>query len=95
MTFFENLKMKRLKKQITGHYHNMVPSKKNGKQTEFCIKCVSWDTVWPIFKAHESFCCANFDEILCPNAACPQKAAHDEYIRLKNKLNSELKQKVK
>jgi hypothetical protein len=79
------LKLKRAERKITGYYHNMVPCRRNGKQTVFCIDKNVWDTMWLFFKAKETRLCSHFDEKICSKAGCPQKQAHDRYMALLDK----------
>lgn len=89
------MKLARAKRKITGRFHNMSPRLINGRQTQFCIKKNVWDTMWPFCKAWETRLCPHIDEEQCSVLDCSQKAAHDEYMKLKNSLQGVSQQKVK
>ncbi len=90
------MKLGRARRKITGHFHNMVSCRIiNGKQTQFCINKNVWDTEWLFFKAWETRLCQHIDEEQCSVLNCPQKAAHDKYMKLKNSLQGVAKQKEK
>ncbi len=76
------LKLKHAERKITGRFYNMVPRRRNGKQTVFCINKNVWDTMWPFFKAKETRLCVHFNEKQCSKTDCPQKLAHDRYMAL-------------
>lgn len=89
------IKFAQAKRKITGHFHNMSPRLINRRQTQFCIKKNVWDTMWPFCKAWETRLCQHIDEEQCSVLNCPQKAAHDKYMKLKNSLQGVAKQKEK
>ena len=81
--------------KITGYFRNMKSCLVNGKCNEFCIKKNVWDTMWPFCKARETLMCSHIEEEQCSVLNCPQKAAHDKYMKLKNSLQAVSQQKVK
>ncbi len=89
------IKMVYARRKITGRFRNMISCRVNGKQTRFCIKKNVWDTEWLFFKARDTILCSHIDEEQCSVLDCPQKAAHDKYMKLKNSLQRMAKQKVK
>ena len=89
------MKLAQAKLKITGRFHNMSPLMINGRQTQFCIKKNVWDTMWPFYKARETLMCSHIEEEQCSVLNCPQKAAHDKYMKLKNSLQAVSQQKVK
>lgn len=89
------IKFAQAKRKITGHFHNMSPRLINGRQTQFCIKKNVWDTMWPFCKAWETILCSHIEETDCLIQDCPQKAAHDKYMKLKNSLQVMSQQKEK
>ncbi len=90
------MKLAQAKRKITGRFYNMVSCRIiNGKQTQFCIKKNVWDTMWPFCKARETRLCLHIDEEQCSVLNCPQKAAHDKYMKLKNSLQDMSQQKEK
>lgn len=89
------IKVGHARRKITGRFRNMVSCRVNGKQTRFCIKKNVWDTEWLFFKAWETILCPHIDEEQCSVLDCPQKVAHDKYMKLKSSLQCMAQQKEK